>query len=98
TKDLLPTLISSNNDKPTRIMVDNRFIAQYQPDIVYVIDRSKAIGKTPMRNDYFDDKILQRAGTKVVYLSADLWYLSGNGLESLNQQIDEVIKPLNDVN
>ncbi|WP_239428272.1 siderophore ABC transporter substrate-binding protein [Snodgrassella communis] len=98
TKDLLPTLISSNNDKPTRIMVDNRFIAQYQPDIVYVIDRSKAIGKTPMRNDYFDDKILQRAGTKVVYLSADLWYLSGNGLQSLNRQIDEVIKPLNDVN
>ncbi|WP_371687702.1 ABC transporter substrate-binding protein [Snodgrassella alvi] len=96
--DELPVQQSSKDGKPTRLMVDNSFITQYHPDIVYVVDRSKAIGNTPMRNDYFDSSVLQRAGTRVVYLSADLWYLSGNGLESLNQQIDEVVKPLNDIN
>ncbi|PIT11122.1 siderophore ABC transporter substrate-binding protein [Snodgrassella communis] len=96
--DALPTPAIADNGRPAPVMVDSQFINQYHPDIIYIVDRSKAIGKTPMRNNYFDDKILQRAGTKVVYLSADLWYLSGNGLESLNRQIDEVIKPLNDVN
>ena len=66
--------------------------------IIYVVDRSKAIGNTPMRSNYFDNKVMHKAGTRIVNLSADLWYLSGNGLESLNRQIDEVIRPLNDIN
>jgi iron complex transport system substrate-binding protein len=92
--DALPTPVIGENGRPAPVMVDSQFINQYHPDIVYVVDRSKAIGNTPIRNDYFDDKVLKRAGTKIVYLSADLWYLSGNGLESLNRQIDEVVKSL----
>ncbi|PIT23434.1 hypothetical protein BGI37_12580 [Snodgrassella alvi] len=92
--DALPTPVIGDNGRPAPVMVDSQFINQYHPDIVYVVDRSKAIGNTPIRNDYFDDKVLKRAGTKIVYLSADLWYLSGNGLESLNRQIDEVVKSL----
>jgi iron complex transport system substrate-binding protein len=92
--DALPTPVIGDNGRPAPVMVDSQFINQYHPDIVYVVDRSKAIGNTPIRNDYFDDKVLKRAGTKIVYLSADLWYLSGNGLESLNRQIDEIVKSL----
>jgi iron complex transport system substrate-binding protein len=92
--DALPTPVIGDNGRPAPVMVDSQFINQYHPDIVYVVDRSKAIGNMPIRNDYFDDKVLKRAGTKIVYLSADLWYLSGNGLESLNRQIDEVVKSL----
>ena len=94
----LPVPDKTENGWPARIMVDNQFIAQYHPDIIYVVDRSKAIGNTPMRSDYFDNKVMQNAGTQIVNLSADLWYLSGNGLESLNRQIDEVIRPLNSMN
>lgn len=94
----LPVPDKAENGRPARIMVDNQFIAQYHPDIIYVVDRSKAIGNTPMRSDYFDNKVMRNAGTQIVNLSADLWYLSGNGLESLNRQIDEVIRPLNSMN
>jgi iron complex transport system substrate-binding protein len=79
---------------PTYVAVTNEYISSKKPSIIYVIDRSKAIGKDAMSNDYFDEQALTEAGTKIVYLSADLWYLSGAGLESLNQQIDEVIMPL----
>ena len=94
----LPVPDKAENGRPARIMVDNQFIAQYHPDIIYVVDRSKAIGNTPMRSNYFDNKVMHKAGTLIVNLSADLWYLSGNGLESLNRQIDEVIRPLNGIN
>jgi iron complex transport system substrate-binding protein len=79
---------------PAYVAVTNEYIKSKKPSITYVIDRSTAIGKEAINNDYFDKQALSEAGTKVVYLTADLWYLSGAGLESLNQQIDEVITPL----
>ena len=47
-----------------------------------------------MANDYFDAKVLKKSKTKIVNLSADIWYLSGGGLESLDRQIDEVVDSL----
>lgn len=78
----------------THVAVTNEYIIDKKPSIIYLIDRSKAIGKDAISHEYFDEQALAQAGTKIVYLSADLWYLSGAGLESLNQQIDEVITPL----
>ena len=47
-----------------------------------------------MKGDFFDSKVLTKSQTKVVYLTPDLWYLSGGGAESLDLQIDEVIDAL----
>ncbi|SFC67910.1 siderophore ABC transporter substrate-binding protein [Pragia fontium] len=70
------------------------YIAEKNPDIIFIVDRNEAIGEGKVdRSLMEDDKIKQtnafRKG-KIVYLQPDLWYLSGGGLESLSLQIDEV--------
>lgn len=78
--------------KPT--FIDNSYISKVKPDIVYVVDRSKAIGQSAMKNDFLNPKVLAKSKTEVIYLTPDLWYLSGGGAESLDRQIDEVINAL----
>ena len=80
--------------KPKPIFIDNSFISKVKPDVIYVVDRSKAIGQSAMKGNFFDSKVLAKNQTKVVYLTSDLWYLSGGGAESLDLQIDEVIDAL----
>ncbi|MCX8650783.1 ABC transporter substrate-binding protein [Gilliamella sp. B2776] len=96
-KRAVPFFIQSMNagDKPKPIFIDNNYVSTIKPDIIYVVDRSKAIGQTAMKDDFFDAKVLATSKTEVVYLTPDLWYLSGGGAESLNRQIDEVINGLN---
>jgi iron complex transport system substrate-binding protein len=80
--------------KPAPTFIDNNYISKVKPDIIYVVDRSKAIGKSAMKADFFNAKVLAKSKTEVIYLTPDLWYLSGGGAESLDRQIDEVIKSL----
>ena len=80
--------------KPKPTFIDNNYISKVKPDIIYVVDRSKAIGQSAMKNDFFNTKVLAKSKTEVIYLTPDLWYLSGGGSESLDRQIDEVINVL----
>lgn len=80
--------------KPKPTFIDNSYISKVKPDIVYVVDRSKAIGQSAMKNDFLNPKVLAKSKTEVIYLTPDLWYLSGGGVESLDRQIDEVINAL----
>jgi len=80
--------------KPKPTFIDNNYIRKVKPDIIYVVDRSKAIGQSAMKNDFFNTKVLAKSKTEVIYLTPDLWYLSGGGAESLDRQIDEVINVL----
>lgn len=89
-KRAVPLNIPTTNSKPSPVLIDNTYIAEHKPSIIFIVDRSKAIGDTPLKSDFFQPKTLQQSGTKIVYLTADLWYLSGGGIESINQQIDEV--------
>lgn len=71
-------------------------IAEINPEIVLVIDRSAAIGDEPADTDALE-KTLAEAGTEstqVVMLTPALWYLSGGGLQSLALQIEEVAAAL----
>ena len=84
----------NNGERPKPTFIDNNYVSDVKPDIIYVVDRSKAIGQTAMKEDFFDARILAASNTQVVYLTPDLWYLSGGGAESLDRQIDEVINGL----
>ena len=84
----------NNGERPKPTFIDNNYVNNVKPDIIYVVDRSKAIGQTAMKEDFFDAKVLAENKTRVVYLTPDLWYLSGGGAESLDRQIDEVINGL----
>ncbi|NLQ17867.1 ABC transporter substrate-binding protein [Marinomonas sp. M1K-6] len=73
-------------------------IAQMKPTTLFIIDRSAAIGNTKEALDVEKLKadLAAQGGQsiKVAYLSPRLWYLSGNGLQSLNLQIKEIANAL----
>ena len=79
-----------------RVAADTKYFTDMNPDIIFVVDRSAAIGATPMKADYFQaaefaDVQAVKDG-KVIVLNPKLWYLSGRGLQSIEMQIDEVTK------
>lgn len=80
------------------VSVSTEAIAQVNPDLVFIVDRSAAIGATPFKLAQFDDAHLQQTtayqNSKIIILTPDLWYLSGGGLQSLSLQIDEVLAAL----
>ncbi|OCG37287.1 siderophore ABC transporter substrate-binding protein [Gilliamella sp. Gris1-4] len=90
------TVMPANNliGKPKPIFIDDNYIKSVKPDILFVVDRSKAIGNQGMAEHFFSQKVLNKSKTQVVYLTPDLWYLSGGGAESINRQIDEVTNAL----
>lgn len=74
------------------------YVAQTNPDILFVIDRSAAVGgsvnaKDSLNNDLVNGTIAA-INNKVVYLNSTIWYLAGGGLNSTIHQIDEVIGAL----
>ncbi|WP_069384199.1 ABC transporter substrate-binding protein [Halomonas caseinilytica] len=71
-------------------------LAEMSPDVVFVVDRSAAIGETPLEASTLQEG-LARAGaeaTRVEVLSPGLWYLSGDGLQSVRAQMDEITQAL----
>ncbi|TBM20355.1 iron ABC transporter substrate-binding protein [Hafnia alvei] len=90
------TLPKSDNKK--RIPLTTHDIAQANPDIIFIVDRSAAIGATPLDKTKFEDDNLRSTPAfkngKIVYLTPDLWYLSGAGLESTAAQLTEVANAL----
>ena len=81
-----------------RVAADTKYLIEVNPDIIYVVDRSAAIGAKPLDENYFKAKELSEVkavkNSHVIYLTPKLWYLSGKGLQSLDLQIEEVIKPI----
>lgn len=81
-----------NRGTRTFTPVTPEIVAKMAPDILFVVDRSAAIGDTPMDLDFLNDA-LEAAGaekTPVTLLDPGLWYLSGGGLQSIKLQVDEV--------
>lgn len=76
----------------------NEFIAETNPDILFVVDRSAAIGDTPLNKEEIENKLIQRTNAfkngKIVYLDSETWYLAGGGVISIDKMIDEVNQAL----
>ena len=75
------------------------YVVEQDPDLLYVIDRSAAIGEGSaaeqvVENDLMEDtKAMQN--DDIYYLDPDYWYLSGGGLISVSEMIDEIDASLN---
>lgn len=67
-------------------------IAEIDPEIVLVIDRSAAIGGEPADTDTLAQTLAEAGAenTQVIMLTPALWYLSGGGLQSLALQVEEI--------
>ena len=73
-------------------------ILEINPDIIFVVDRSKAIqaegvDQMPLLDNEFIQKTNAFQNDQVISLLPDLWYLSGGGVESLKLMMDEISAP-----
>lgn len=70
-------------------------IKQINPDIIFVLNRTLAIGGDNSSNkDLLNNSLIQETNAAknktIVNLTSDLWYLSGGGLESTKLMIEDV--------
>lgn len=84
----------SEEEKGKRRVVTSEMIAKANPDVILIIDRSEAIGADKLEKAAFENDVIKSTSAYknggIVYLQADLWYLSGGGLDSLTKQIEAV--------
>ncbi|MCM3744942.1 siderophore ABC transporter substrate-binding protein [Sporosarcina luteola] len=70
------------------------YIAEKNPDVLFVIDRDAAIGNGASAKDSVENDLVKKTNAyknnKIVYLNGEYWYLSGGGLLSMKEMIDEV--------
>ncbi|HFR3767070.1 TPA: siderophore ABC transporter substrate-binding protein [Streptococcus suis] len=74
-------------------------VSQINPDIIFVVDRTLAIGGDDTQNsDILNNALIQETNAgknkKIITLTPDLWYLSGGGLESTKLMFEEVVARL----
>ncbi len=79
--------------------VSYEYVLKTNPDILFVIDRTQAIGGDNSKNNVAENELVKQttAGKngKVITLTPDLWYLSGGGIESTQLMIEDVLKAFN---
>ena len=70
-------------------------LLEINPQILFVVDRTAAIGTASDENAALleNDFVYQTdayKNNKIINLSSDLWYLSGGGIESIHLMIEEI--------
>lgn len=70
------------------------YIVEKNPDIMYVIDRSQAIGNESTVKNVIENELVAKTkamqNDDIYYLNPELWYLSGGGIISVTEMIDEI--------
>jgi iron complex transport system substrate-binding protein len=70
------------------------YIKEKNPDYLFIIDRDQAIGEDAKASEVFNNDLVNKTNAakegKMIYLDPTVWYLSGGGLTSVAQQVDEV--------
>ncbi|MDT2754090.1 siderophore ABC transporter substrate-binding protein [Enterococcus pseudoavium] len=78
--------------------VSYEYVLEKNPDILFVIDRTKAIGGDDSNNNVADNQLVAQTtagkNNKVLSLQPDVWYLSGGGLESVKLMLADVNQAL----
>lgn len=90
------SVVSETRGNRTFTPLSFEAIGEIDPQVLLIVDRSAAIGDEAADPDALREALAE-VGVEdplVVVLSPDLWYLSGNGLQSLGLQIDEVVAAL----
>jgi len=70
------------------------YVAEKDPDLLYVVDRSAAIGEDSAAKNIVENELMKNTkamkNDNIFYLSPDVWYLSGGGLLSVQKMVEEV--------
>lgn len=69
------------------------YIAETNPDILFVIDRDAAFDSNASVKKSFENELVQKTNAfkndKIVYLNGGPWYLSGGGLQSMKNMVKD---------
>lgn len=75
------------------------YVLEKNPDVIFVIDRTKAIGGDDENNDVSKNELVAQTNAgkndKIISLEADVWYLSGGGIECTELMLKDVQAALN---
>lgn len=70
------------------------YVVEQDPDLLYVVDRSAAIGEGSTAEQLVENTLVERTKAyqddNIFYLNPDYWYLSGGGLVSVTEMIQEI--------
>lgn len=73
--------------------VSYEYIAEINPDIIFLIDRNSVVGGEA-NSDVLNNDIVNQTNAakmdKIVPLNSELWYLVGGGLSSVYKMIEEI--------
>ena len=75
--------------------INFEYISEKNPDVIFYVDRSKAIGEgTKSGADVFKNDLVANTNAgknnKIIALDAEIWYLVAGGLNSTRKQISEI--------
>lgn len=78
--------------------VSFEYVMEQNPDLLYVVDRSAAIGDEPAAKKIVENKLVENINAykndQITYLNPEVWYLSGGGLASVSEMISEIAASL----
>jgi len=76
--------------------ISNEFIAEVNPDYLFIVDRNAVVSGQPVSKSDIENKLIQQTKAykngKIIYLDPQIWYLSGGGITSTNQMIEDIVK------
>lgn len=79
--------------------VSYEYILEKNPGILFVVDRTKAIGGDDSKDSVSANELVAQTDAgkndQVISLQPDVWYLSGGGLESMKLMVEDVNQAFN---
>lgn len=73
--------------------VSFEYISQINPDILFVVDRDSVVGGDSNAKNTLNNELVNNTNAsknnKIIMLDAEVWYIAGGGLQSVNTMIDE---------
>src|SRR5699024_299309 len=74
--------------------ISSEYIMEQNPDVLFVIDRTAAIGEGHIHKSAVENELVQQTvaykNGHIIYLTPDLWYLASGGVQSMNMMTDEM--------
>lgn len=74
--------------------VSYEYVLEKNPDVIFVIDRTKAIGGDISKNNVSENELVKETtagkNKKIITLTPDVWYLSGGGIECTELMMADV--------
>lgn len=78
--------------------VSFEYVVEQNPDYLYVIDRGAVVGSESSAKQLVENELVKKTDAykndNIVYLDPNYWYLSGGGLVSVQEMVNEVAASL----